>query len=134
MAALTLDASAAIRLALDPARNISVIEAIATADAVYAPGLYTVETANALWKYVAARRVSEEDALRMHRDTAALVDRFVDNADLFPEALTEATRLRHPVYDALYLVTARRTGSILMTFDDKLAAVARKLGLAIAGH
>jgi predicted nucleic acid-binding protein len=39
--------------------------------------------------------------------------------------------LRHPVYDSLYLVTARRTGSTLLTFDKGLAEMARKLKIDV---
>jgi predicted nucleic acid-binding protein len=33
----------------------------------------------------------------------------------------------------LYLVTARRTGSVLSTFDRKLAALAKRLDIPVAG-
>ena len=36
------------------------------------------------------------------------------------EALIEAIRLDHPVYDLLYLVLARREGATLFTLDQKL--------------
>ncbi|MFI4970009.1 MAG: type II toxin-antitoxin system VapC family toxin [Lysobacterales bacterium] len=132
MAALTLGASAALRVVLDAGRQSAVIERLAAADAVYAPSLFVAETANALWKYVGAGHVTVEGALRLHRDATALVDRYLDDAELFPETLTVASHLRHPVYDALYLVTARRTGSALLTFDKKLAALAQKLDIALA--
>jgi predicted nucleic acid-binding protein len=133
MAALTLDASAALRVVLDASRQSATIELLTAADAVYAPSLFVAETANALWKYAGAVHVTEEDALRLHRDAIALVDRYLDDAELFPEALTVAARLRHPVYDALYLVAARRTGSALLTFDKKLATLAQRLDIAVAG-
>ena len=133
MAALVLDASAALRVVLDVDRSHGLLDLLETAEAVYAPSLFVAETGNALWKYVGAKQVSEENALRLHRDSMALVDRFVPDADLFPEALTVAVREKHPVYDALYVVAARRNGAALATFDKRLAALAQRLDIAIAG-
>lgn len=133
MAALTLDASAALRVALDASRQSATLDLLATAEAVYAPALFVAETANALWKYVVAKQIAADDALRLHRDAVDLVDRHLDDAELFPEALVLASNLGHPVYDALYLVTARRTGSVLSTFDRKLAALAKRLDIPVAG-
>jgi predicted nucleic acid-binding protein len=132
MSALTLDASAATRAVLETTERAALLDRISGAEAVYAPSLFVVETANALWKYVNAKRLSEESALRLHREATALVDKPIDDAELFPEAFLVAAQLRHPVYDALYLVTARRTGSTLMTADKALADLARKLGVDVA--
>lgn len=131
MAALTLDASAAVTVALDTAKHRSTYDRLVSADAVYAPALFVTETANALWKYVNARQMNEENALRLHRDATAMVDQLMDDIGLFPEALALATRLRHPVYDTVYLVVARRTESALVTFDSKLAQHARKLEIEV---
>lgn len=132
MTALVLDASAALRVVLDAAGHAGLLDRIAAAEAVYAPSLFVAETANALWKYVGAKQVSEEDALRLHRDALALVDRFIPDEDLLPEALVVAMRGKHPVYDALYVVAARRHGAALLTMDKRLAALARQLAVAVA--
>jgi predicted nucleic acid-binding protein len=131
MAALTIDASVAVRIVRDAVAHAVLLDRLSAADAVYAPSLFVVETANALWKYVRTHHLTEADAIAMHRDASALVDRAVDSADLFPEAMLLASQLRHPVYDSLYLVTARRTGSTLLTFDRTLAGLARKLGIVV---
>jgi predicted nucleic acid-binding protein len=131
MAALTLDASAAVNVALDTVKHRVMYDRLVDADSVYAPALFVTETANALWKYVKAKHLDEESALRMHRETNAMVDRLVDDASLFPEALALAARLRHPVYDTVYMVVARRTESTLMTFDAKLARHARTLDIDV---
>jgi len=134
MAALTLDASAAVTVALDTAGHRSTYDRLVGADAVYAPTLFVTETANALWKYVNAKHMEEESALRLHRETTAMVDRLLDDIGLFPEALALAARLHHPVYDTVYLVVARRTESALITFDKKLAQHARKLEIEVVGQ
>jgi predicted nucleic acid-binding protein len=132
MGALTIDASVAVRIVRDRVTHAAMLDRLSDADAVYAPSFFVVETANALWKYVKANHLSEADAIVMHQNASTLIDRSVDSAELFPEALLLASQLRHPVYDSLYLVTARRTGSTLLTFDKALAEIARKLGLDVA--
>jgi predicted nucleic acid-binding protein len=129
--ALTIDASVAVNIVRDRMTHAATLDRLSSADAVYAPSLFVVETANALWKYVKAKHLSEADAIAMHQDASTLVDRPVDSAELFTEALLLASQLRHPVYDSLYLVTARRTGSTLLTFDKALADVARKLNINV---
>lgn len=131
MAALTVDASVAVSIVRDRATHAATLDRLANADAVYAPTFFIVETGNALWKYVKASQLSEADAIEMHQYASTLVDRPVDSIELFPEALQVASRLRHPVYDSLYLVTARRTGSTLVTFDKGLAEMARKLKIDV---
>ncbi|HEY6985041.1 MAG TPA: type II toxin-antitoxin system VapC family toxin [Rhodanobacteraceae bacterium] len=131
MGALTIDASVAVRIVRDGSTHASTLDRISAADAVYAPSLFVVETANALWKYVKANLLSDADAIVMHQNASMLIDRSVENAELFPEALVLAAQTGHPVYDSLYLVTARRTGSTLLTFDKVLAKIARKLDIDV---
>jgi len=133
VAALVLDASAALRIVLDAGRHPDLLDLLESAEAVYSPSLFVTETANALWKYVGAKQLAEEDALRLHRDALMLVDRFASDAELFPEALSVAARHKHPVYDVLYVLLARRNGAALATMDKRLAALARRLEVAVAG-
>jgi predicted nucleic acid-binding protein len=89
MAALTLDASAALRVVLESGRQSATIDLLAAVAAVYAPSLFVAETANALWKHVGVGHIPKEGA--------------------------------------------RRTGAALLTFDKKLAALAQRLDIAVAG-
>jgi predicted nucleic acid-binding protein len=131
MGALTIDASVAVSIVRDRVTHAATLNRLSVADAVYAPSFFVVETANALWKYIKANQLAEADAIVMQQNASMLVDRPVDSAELFPEALRLASQLRHPVYDSLYLVTARRTGSTLLTFDKGLAEMARKLKIDV---
>ncbi len=47
----------------------------------------------------------------------------VSSGDLVEEALATAAAFDHPVYDALYLVTARRVAAMVCTLDRRLAAL-----------
>jgi predicted nucleic acid-binding protein len=117
---VVLDASAAVRAVMDPAAQPGLLDRIAAASHVIAPVLFRAEVGNALWKYRRAGALDAVDAIDRHAEACALVDRFEDDAAMFPEALHLAIQQDHPVYDALYLVTARRHAACLVTFDRRL--------------
>lgn len=60
------------------------------------------------------RRFRRQWRLRVHSTTAG---------SFRGEALTEAVRLRRPVYDMVYFVLARRLGATLFTLDKRLQAL-----------
>ena len=60
-----------------------------------------------------------------------LPDRLEPSSTLNVEAFVLASRHRHPVYDALYLVLARRNNAVLLTLDRRLAALARQLEIEV---
>jgi predicted nucleic acid-binding protein len=53
----------------------------------------------------------------------------IDEQPLFPEALQLAADLDHPVYDAVYAVSARRHAATLLTFDRRLHALCAQAGI-----
>ncbi len=119
---VVLDASAALRAVMDATAQPALIDCIAAAGHIVAPVLLRAEAANALWKYQRAGLLDVAEALERHAEATALVNRFEDDTALFPEALRLAVLHEHPVYDALYLVTARRHAALLLTFDRRLHA------------
>jgi predicted nucleic acid-binding protein len=126
-----IDASVAVRVALDHETHASMVDRLLSAEAIYAPSIFVVETANALCKYVRGKLLSEADALAIHRSAVLLLDRSIDSTELFPEALMLASQWQHPVHDVLYLITARRTSSTLLTLDTVLAELAGRLDIAV---
>jgi len=58
-----------------------------------------------------------------------LVDEYHEINKNNSEALIESVRLKHSVYDMLYLTLARREGATLLTLDKKLLTLARKNGI-----
>jgi predicted nucleic acid-binding protein len=115
-----LDASAATRAVMDPAGQPSLLKYLADAPLVFAPALLRVECANALWKYTRSGAIDASAAVVRHIEAMSLVHRFVDDGTLFPEALQLAFDFGHPVYDAVYAVTARRHTATLLTFNRRL--------------
>jgi predicted nucleic acid-binding protein len=127
MTSLVLDASAALRVVLSPADHEVLLADIESASDLLAPQLFAVETANALWKYHRAGRLDGEAMRRRHVEVLSLVSLWIPDTTLFPEALALADRLDHPVYDCLYLVTARRFDAGLLTADQRLESLFRKI-------
>lgn len=128
---VVLDASAGIEVVLKREKVAMFAGKLEKASLVLSSDLYKAEVANALWKYQAAGFLSREQAKVLLGLALALVDDYWDISENNLEALTEAGRLKHPVYDLLYLTLARRTGSILLTVDTKLAKLAVAEGLEV---
>jgi predicted nucleic acid-binding protein len=123
---LVLDASAALEAVLGRNRAIDVLDLIAAATTVRAPDLYTAEIGNALWKHVKAGDLDIGRAQRCLRSALDLVDSIIPSRALVEEAMVTAAEYDHPVYDALYLVAARRTGAAVCTLDRRLAALLKE--------
>ena len=127
---IVLDATAAVRLVMRDEAAERLLEPIAGAAVVLAPSLYASEVANALWKYVQAGNLDLETALERYEEAIHLIDDFTPDWELTTEAITEATRYGHPVYDLLYAILARRKGCAMVTMDRRLTALVDKMGLA----
>lgn len=128
---LVLDASAAIEAVLGRPQAEPVIAQLEDAEVVMAPSLICSEIANSLWKYVRSGELSSDGAISLHETALELVDVLVPDRDLATEALAEAARQGHPVYDLCYVVLARRHGAALVTLDRRLAALAERMSIPV---
>lgn len=128
---LVLGVSAAVELLLNKDRAARYREAASAADWVIAPDLYVSETANTFWKYHRAGALPLADCLQLAEDGISLIDTFVPAHELWREALAEAARHGHSVYDLVYLTLARRHAGTLVTRDGQMAALANTLGIAV---
>jgi predicted nucleic acid-binding protein len=120
LTAIVLDASAALHVVMRLDGSQALTDVLRAASTVVAPRLFVVETANALWKYVRAGHLSEQEAVELLQAALSLVTHPIDDSDLAVEALSTATRFNHPVYDALYATLARRLGGAVATRDRRL--------------
>ncbi len=128
---VVIDASAAIGVVLAMPGSDTFSTILEQADMVSAPDLYIVEISNALWRYRKSDLLPMAHCERALAQAVALPDRFEPGGALYLEAFTLACRHLHPVYDAMYLVLARRNSSIILTMDHRLAALAEKLGIEV---
>lgn len=129
---VVLDASAGVQLILNGPAAPSVRAAIERETVVLAPDLYVAEVASTVWKYVRAGQLDAASATGRLADAGEIISWLVPSETMAAEALNEAVRLGHLVYDLLYLVTARRNAATLVTCDRRLAALCRAEGVPIA--
>ena len=128
---IVLDASAGIEIALSRENARKYEQKIEKASKVITSELYKAETANVLWKYNIAGLLNKKEALKRLRYCNELIDEYIDISANYEEALNEGIRIKHSVYDLLYLVIARRNGAILLTQDKKLIKIAKETGVEI---
>ena len=127
-----LDASAAVAIAMNLPESAKFQPQIETSDLVIAPDILLAEVSNAVWKYVKAGVVDSEQGDRVLERAVRLVDQFETSLTLYREAYALSVNNLHPVYDALYLVLARRNNAVLATLDRRLADLATKLHIKVS--
>ena len=129
MGVIVLDSSAVVHIVQGTEEGRALEGLILENERIVSPTMIYSEAANALWKYVNAGVMSEQAAEGYYESVLGLIDEFVDVEDLTLEALREAARLSHPVYDMLYFVLTRRLGAILFTTDRKLQRLCAENGV-----
>lgn len=115
-----IDSSAAVEIVMKKSGAIDLINSLIVADKVIAPTLFYAEIGNVFRKYIQGGFINKEKGQDLYRAAIRIVDEFSDIAELSEEAVHEAIRLEHSVYDLLYLILARRNGAKLLTCDKKL--------------
>src|SRR5664280_2252658 len=103
-----LDASAAVAIAMNLPESAKFQSNIGSSDIIIAPDLFVAEVSNSLWKYVKAGVLDLEQGDCALERAVGLVDTFEPSLVLYREAYALSVDHLHPVYDALYLVLARR--------------------------
>ncbi len=92
------------------------------ADRLLAPDLLLPEAANALWKKLIRREITAREAAQAIDLLMASGLDLRPSGPLLGRALALARRLRHPVYDCLYLALAQAEHATLVTADQRLLA------------
>ena len=124
---LVLDASAVVRIIEGSSQACAFTEAVESAELVLAPELMLTEVTNTLWRLQRAGQLQAATLQARLRRAADLVDHIEPDRTLQVEALALAIHLNHPVYDCLYLVLARREVASLLSADQRLLDLARKV-------
>jgi predicted nucleic acid-binding protein len=128
---IVIDASAAVGLVLAFPGTDIFAPLLEEAALVTAPDLYIAEVGNAIWKYRKAELLPMERCELLLEQAVSLPDRIESSAALYQEAFALACRHQHPVYDALYLILARRTNATILTMDRRLADLAGSLEIKV---
>ena len=128
---IVLDASAAVQIANESQEGERLKRLMLSGETCIAPDLFYPEVANAFAKYYKAGLLNKREAMAYTAKAVCLVQHFIPCESLYTEALSEAMRVGHTVYDLLYLVLARRRGAVLFTLDKKLRHLAVENGVDV---
>ncbi len=128
---IVLDASAAVQIANESQEGEKLKRLMLSGEACIAPDLFYPEVANAFAKYYKAGLLNKRETMAYTAKAVCLVQHFIPCGSLYTEALSEAMRVGHTVYDLLYLVLARRSGAVLFTLDKKLRQLAVENGVDV---
>lgn len=121
-----LDASAAIEIVLHRSSAEKLSKYVMKTDWLIAPTLFIAEVTNSIWKYQKLAEFPYNLCENCLEQALQLPDDFIDELTLYREAFKLSCTLNHPVYDILYLITARRNNATLLTMDKKLIKIAAK--------
>ena len=134
-----LDASVLVPLHVEESKSAVLQRWVANADEPLAiSDLAAAEFASAISRLVRMTEVTAETAMHVVDDFDRWRSETADMVENQPVDIRAAARLvRQPdpkllAPDAIHLATCRRMGLTLVTYDGDMAAVAKRLGIAIA--
>jgi len=122
---IVVDASVALKWILDEPDSVAASEL--RNEELIAPASWLIEAANALWRRNRIGDISLAHARALLSELAEAPVASAAIAPVLPTALNLAMRLRHPVYDCLYLALAIAGETHVVTADRGFAA-------AVANH
>jgi predicted nucleic acid-binding protein len=125
-----VDASVAVKWLLPEAHTREAETLLADDITLAAPDLLYAEIGNVLWKRVARRDISEEQAQEALGRLLDVEIYIAPTDGLVSDALELACRYRRPIYDSLYIALAVQQDTVLMTADKRLYNAMRETPLA----
>lgn len=128
---LIVDASVAVKFVTEEAGSADAYRVVVGPEPLIAPDWLLVEVASALWKKVKFSKLLEVHAQDALDDLPQFFARLHPTSALVEDAFRLAFRLRHPVYDCLYLALAVRENARVITADRDFYAAA---GRGTLGH
>jgi predicted nucleic acid-binding protein len=126
---LVVDASVAVKFLVREPGNDEARRLLMIPDPLIAPDWILAEAASAFWNKVKRSELLAIHAERHLSDLPRFFETLFASADLVTEAFQLSIRLRHPVYDCLYLALAVREDCRLVTADTEFAAAVARAGL-----
>ena len=126
---LVVDASVAVKFVVREQSSDEARKLLATPDPLIAPDWLLAEVASTLWRKVKRSELLPAHAERRLEDIPRFFQALRPSADLVREAFAWSLRLRHPVYDCLYLALAMREACQLVTADLGFRSAVTRGGL-----
>lgn len=125
---VVVDASVAVKWVADEEGSAQARELYLDEECI-APSLIFAEIGSAMCKKQRLKLVTERQALAAIEAMPERLQTF-ELPELTHRAVELAIRLNHPIYDCFYLALAERERLTLVSADDKLIALAKKMRIA----
>ena len=122
MTVYVVDASVAVKWLIYEESSDHAVAFATSNNRFIAPQVIMTEVANALARKAIQGVISAEEAKRQFLRLPYFFDEVVSVDDPVINALHNACRFRHPVYDLIYVEAARRRGVQLVTADQRLSS------------
>jgi predicted nucleic acid-binding protein len=119
---IIVDASVALKWVM-PEEDSSAARTLQQSE-LAAPDLWIIEVANALWRRVVQKELSQKEAASRLAWLRRAPVRPIPASDLIEDAFRIATELKHPVYDCIYLAGALREEAKVVTADVRFTNAA----------
>lgn len=126
---MILDASVVVKLVAAEPGTVEAREVCFAQPQLLAPDWVLLETGSALWGKVMRGELLAVNLPTLMRALPEFFESFAPATELIEDALELAVRLRHHVYDCLYLALALRERQPLLTADREFVRSARSAGL-----
>jgi predicted nucleic acid-binding protein len=97
-------------------------------DDLIAPDLIVSEVGNAMWKKFRKGWLSEAQVSAAIDRLPRLFARLISIVELAPRASELTILLDHPIYDCFYFALAERERLAIVTADDRMPALAKRIG------
>lgn len=121
---IVVDASVAVRILSQEIGAADALSRISPEDTRCAPDWIRLEVANAMARKVREGAIAEADAFAAAGGVTTLVEEQIDSFGLIDAAFSLSIKLKHPMYDCLYLALAIQESCLLITTDKKFVASA----------
>ena len=117
---IVIDANVAIKWVIKQPLRERALAILAHSVVLVAPAMFVGEVTTAVWQYVRAGQISDEQAREGLLLIMNQVSIFEDDAVLAEEALSIGVELKYAPYDCFYLTSAMRRRVPLVTADRRL--------------
>lgn len=125
----TVDANVLIKLVVEEDYSHNAVNLISDPKTIlYAPSIIYHEVGSVLYKMTQKRIIEKSYAVRAYESLVKLpIEVPSDDWGVLPNVLGMSLKLRLHFYDCLYIHTAKKTNSMLVSSDQKLLVAAGKV-------
>ena len=127
MAGMVIDASVAVKWFIDEDRSTDAQRLLSAEADLIAPSSILYEVFHALWDAARTRRLPPKRLPELAEVLPTPFSLLLPMEQLYASAAAMAQAQNLPIYDCAYIALAQREHAALVTADERMFAVARKL-------